>query len=740
MNIQRKLIWAALFVLVPFVYVALLDLAGTRERLDNVFVDIRYRVANPGHRISDKIAIIDVDEESLQQLKDDELFGRWPWRRAAYTEVLDFALYRAQARAVLFDILFVERSFFQGPNAEFSDDEILASAGDYFPGIYHAINFRYDANAPRVPPPLPEPELLSKAWDVHVANEDIVPVFNRVAYPAGEIGHRVSGLQSVTFAPDPDGISRRIRPLFGVGEAGNRKFYPTLALAGLDAVHGVRDVTYTENNLTIQTQDGSALEHPLQDGQMRLHYYSEEELERIPRLGVFAFLASMSLIEQGVDDFSELAVDPTLLADRVVILGTSAAATHDTVTTPYGIAPGFMLHAILLSNLLEGHALHVLPGWLGYAMMIVLLPLTVACVLFFHNVVLRVILPVTVFLAVGLSAVVLFQYDIALPMAHVWLSMPPVFLASMALLSFTEGAEKRRYRRVLSNMVDPTIVGEALKDLEALKQGGEKEITAFFSDVAGFSTISEGLSSQALADLLNEYLSAMTLILKHHRGTLDKYIGDAVVGIFGAPIDQPEHFRDAARASLEMLERLEELKAYWKKNDLYIAEAQDMQVRIGLNTGTAKVGFMGTDDLASYTMMGDTVNLAARLEAAGKDYGVSCLISESTNALIKDEMLTRLLDAVVVKGKTKPVRIYELIGGRSTVTDQAVEAAAKFEAGFALYLQRDWDGAVRTLAEAERLRGQGPDRAVAMLVERCEFYRSAPPAEGWDGAFVRTHK
>ena len=179
--------------------------------------------------------------------------------------------------------------------------------------------------------------------------------------------------------------------------------------------------------------------------------------------------------------------------------------------------------------------------------------------------------------------------------------------------------EREKVKSMLGSMIDPVVVSEGMRDLAALKRGDEKTITAFFSDVAGFSTISEQLTSVELAGLLNEYLSAMTLILKAHNGVLDKYIGDAIVGIFGAPVAVNEHYLKASRASLEMMKKLGDLREYWVRKDLYNKEAQEMDIRIGLNTGLAKVGFMGTDAMGSYTMMGDTVNLAARLEAAAKD-------------------------------------------------------------------------------------------------------------------------
>ncbi|MEM7183838.1 MAG: adenylate/guanylate cyclase domain-containing protein [Spirochaetota bacterium] len=299
--------------------------------------------------------------------------------------------------------------------------------------------------------------------------------------------------------------------------------------------------------------------------------------------------------------------------------------------------------------------------------------------------------------------------------------------------------EREKVKSILGSMIDPIVVKEAMNDMAALKRGKETTITAFFSDVAGFSTISEKLTSSELAALLNEYLSAMTIILKEYDGVLDKYIGDAIVGIFNAPVDVNGHCLQAAKASVRMMERLEDLRAYWTANNSYCPEAQMMDIRIGLNTGLAKVGFMGTDDLASYTMMGDTVNLAARLEAAAKDYGVNILVSESLKNKVEEEIFCRQLDLVRVKGKDEPVRVYEIVSEMANVQENISQAGHLYEEGLRFYLMRNWNMAIQKLQESERARGS-KDKAVRLLVERCETYAKNPPPDSWDGVFTRTHK
>ncbi|HRG47393.1 MAG TPA: adenylate/guanylate cyclase domain-containing protein [Leptospiraceae bacterium] len=315
-----------------------------------------------------------------------------------------------------------------------------------------------------------------------------------------------------------------------------------------------------------------------------------------------------------------------------------------------------------------------------------------------------------------------------------------VGLLTTSFVEMGKGLEEReKIKNILGNMIDPVVVNEAMKDLQALKRGSEKQITAFFSDVASFSTISEKLTSFQLANLLNEYLSAMTIILKKHEGVLDKYIGDAIVGIFNAPLDVTDHSLAAARASVEMIQKLGELRNEWEKNGSYIEEAHHMKIRIGLNTGTAKVGFMGTDALASYTMMGDTVNLAARLEAAAKDYGVDILVSESIHEKIKEEMFVQFLDLVRVKGKNEPVKIYALIDKKANVSKKLFTAASDYEKAFQNYLNRNWQEAIQQFSEYTE-KHKLNKKAADLLLERCHYYANNPPKEDWDGVFTREHK
>ncbi|MCZ8154961.1 MAG: adenylate/guanylate cyclase domain-containing protein [Leptospira sp.] len=723
-----KLQIAGIIVFFPLLLTSLLKYIGAIDSLENKSMDWRFKYANPGHKLTDKLVVVDIDETALSAYAKTSLFGRWPWKRSVYAPILEY-IAAGNPKLIVFDIMFFEES---------PEDASLIQATENLGMVSHAINLNKEeltleedaAYLSEVPP-----NILKKAIKPENIESLNIKAYNVILYPANKLGKVTPFIHAVTYTPDEDGVARRGNLLFRYKDY----YLPSLAYRAYDSQNPIKKINVDHGKFILESENAHR-EIPLEDGSFRLAYYDVKTLDNMPRYSISGIIDSIRALESGeVSDLSQLKVPPNVFEDKVIIIGTSAASTYDTRLTPYGDRPGFTFHAVFFSNLMENHILKMAKPWVGLMSLLIFLPFVAYMNLYSKRIALRIALPLSFMFFYPILAFLLFKIGIHIPIAEFSVGYPIGFLGSLAYLTLTEGAEKRKYSKVLSNMVDPTIVSEALNDLEALKRGGEMEITAFFSDVAGFSNISEQLSSKDLAALLNEYLSAMTIILKHNKGTLDKYIGDAVVGIFGAPIERKAHFVEAANASLEMIDKLKDLKQYWKANNLYIKDAQEMTVRIGLNTGLAKVGFMGTENLASYTMMGDTVNLAARLEAAAKDYGVHILISESTNNKVSSEMFTRELDAVRVKGKREPVRIYELISVRGKTEQHILDSTGLYEEGFKLYLARNWKSAITKFEESSKAKGQ-KDKAVEMLIERCQFYLADPPEDMWDGVFTRTHK
>ena len=290
--------------------------------------------------------------------------------------------------------------------------------------------------------------------------------------------------------------------------------------------------------------------------------------------------------------------------------------------------------------------------------------------------------------------------------------------ALLLYLSSSEAAERRRYCEILAHLMDPAVAPLALDNLDALKQGEVKHVTALFSDIASSSLISEKLRNSEMTAFLNEYFSAMADILKAEGGTLDKYVGDEVIGIFGAPRALENDGRAAARAAVRMQERLGELRSEWKRRRAWCPEVWSLRIRIGLNSGPANVGFFGTRDLMTYSMVGQTVNVAKRLEQACVRFGVPILVGEATRELIADEMVLRRLGRVRLKGKRESQVIYELLGEKDRVPAQLVQAAEAFEAADELYDHRRWAEAAVLFREAVRFRSD--DVSAARLWRRCE--------------------
>jgi adenylate cyclase len=326
-----------------------------------------------------------------------------------------------------------------------------------------------------------------------------------------------------------------------------------------------------------------------------------------------------------------------------------------------------------------------------------------------------------------------------------WLNLlvPALTLSTNVLLvslyrSLFEEKEKRRVRSAFGQYLSPEVIRRLLVNPQ-LVEPKKTDITVMFSDIRGFTTISEKLDAQDLALFLNQYLSDMTGLVFEHQGTLDKYIGDAVMAFWGAPFEEPGHATRGCNTALKMMGRVREMQKKWE------AEGKPhLDIGIGLNTGVASVGNMGSALRYGYTALGDTVNLSSRLEGLNKDYGTHILVNETTYTAAKDEgFVFRELDLIRVKGKLQPVTIYELIGraGESSVYGTPDEVRARvelFQQARELYRKRRWEESQKTFQIIlDKWPDDGPSRT---YWKRCQDYLFDEPPSGWDGVFTMTHK
>ncbi len=424
-------------------------------------------------------------------------------------------------------------------------------------------------------------------------------------------------------------------------------------------------------------------------------------------------------------------IKPGSLKDKILLIGVTAVGVYDLRITPYeNNFPGLEIHANVVDSILSKDYLYQ-PEWAAI--------FNIAAMVF-GCIVLGIILAFSGSTAGAFAAIVMLtghivfcQYifsstGMILNIVYPVFTMILTYVSIVGYKYFIEEGQKRFIKSAFSTYLAPSVVKQLLDSPEKLELGGQqKEITAFFSDVEGFTKISEKLSATELVDLLNEFLTDMTDIILHHKGTVDKFEGDAIIAFFGAPNDLENQAETAVRASIDMQMKLVEKRAVWKKEG-----RDELKMRIGLCTGPAVVGNMGSASRMDYTMMGDTVNTAARLEGVNKIYGIYSLIGETTRERLADDIVVREIDKVLVVGKTESITIYELIGYRENQSKDVMDGLRVFKEAIEKYREGDFSSADDLFNKVLAfLPEDGPSKT---FMKRCVEYKENPP-DGWDGIF-----
>jgi len=430
-------------------------------------------------------------------------------------------------------------------------------------------------------------------------------------------------------------------------------------------------------------------------------------------------------------------VPKNLFRDRVVIVGATATGIGDMAVTPFQQMgfPGPEVHANFIDNILDRHFIRrglrenfidivfILLFSLAAGVLLSVVPATRA------TAILLVCLGGFFYLAYYLFSEHGIWIAAFLPTATLTVN----YASIVSYRFFFEEREKRKVRQAFHQYVPPSLISQILQRPELLRLGGEeKELTAMFADIRGFTTLSEGMSPTTLVDLLNEYLSAMTDVIFRWWGTLDKYIGDAIMAFWGAPYPQPDHALRACNAALEMMKTLEELQERWAAQG-----RPRIDIGVGINTGPMVVGNMGSTRRFNFTIMGDNVNLASRLEGINKQFGTRLIISETTYLAVRDQLLAREVDLIRVKGKTRPVKIFELLAP-ITELDQYRDLIDRFHQGLEAYRSGQWERALEIFEETTMDYPQ--DAPSHVFIKRCHDFLAAPPEGAWDGVYVMKTK
>lgn len=735
------------------------------ERMEQAVFDRYFHLSAPeGTRCTDAVGVV-VDAASVEALRMTTGFERWPWKRASWEPILSF-LARGRPKAVMLDLIFSEPDRHDGlgpPVRGPRNDEIgrgdltlvyaAMGCGRVF-GNYHFADPERGADGapvaappstvayldwtrpPLAPAPEHRPDEGADFWGGRQAPTypEVRCRYGRVrGQPFESLHHGLAGVGWIDAEADPDGAMRRTALVVRHASKPG-KLWPSLPLAAMLVQDPKRVAVDGRGRVTVA---GRPL--PRDETGQHLIRWTGPLVERYPVLPA-ALLVWSELKERGIPvppDQKEF-LDPLEFRDKWVVLGTTFAGGTDIKATPFGAQePGMVKHLAVLEGLAHGRFMRRVSRGALLLVMLGFCLAGAALMQFVESpgrgaVLMAAAAAVHAAVSLGLFARFDLQVDVVVPL----LALAAVFAVSTLWRHFVADRGRREVRAMFGKFMSPELVRMMEENPEAVRPGGaRRQCTAFFSDLANFTTMSEALEPEELVVLINEYLALMTGDILAHGGFLDKYQGDGIMAVFGIYPGATDHALDACRTALENQAKVRRLQERWA------AEGKPtVSVRIGLNTGPVIAGNVGSEAKMNYTVLGDAVNLAARLEAANKAYGTQIMMGQNTYEAVKEQVWARELDLLAVKGKKQGVRVYELVGirGEDDPDDARQAALARFGEALAQYRLQRFERALALFGEALDLFGDdGPCRT---YLQRCLRYQDDPPGEGWDGVFRMTTK
>ncbi|MEO8168042.1 MAG: adenylate/guanylate cyclase domain-containing protein, partial [bacterium] len=715
--------------------VTLLTLVLTQEEILNLhwfqrleLASLDYRFLERGTRMPDssKIVIVEVSDESFKSLPE-----RWPWPRSYYAHIVR-NLKAAGAKTIGIDILLSESD-----QRSTANDNELKSA-------------------------IRETGIVVLAGKMDMQDDNYVAVrgeedFGNLFFPID------SSLGLVNIRNDADGVYRRYSPFWENNAAKKAEHspqrIPTFSFAVLNNYLSLPPLATATNNNDSFEFVGHTIPK-FDPSSMLINFYGPSGTFRRVKFADVIDDETMTTTEeartgQQINTFS----DPDFgykndgtFKDKIVLVGSTMPEDHDlfpvsiagSSKTDDNLMYGVEIHANVIESILRNEFLRR-QSRLSEIILIILLSFGT----FFLTSALRsgkstrhFVLELLAFIFVlftigmiGVAGMICFiKFNLVIVVIAPMVTVGGGYIASTGYHYAVERKQRVMIKDMFSTYVNPTVVDELIANPDKLRLGGERrELTALFSDIEGFTTISEKMQTEQLVALLNEYFTMMTGIILKHRGTLDKFLGDAVIAFWGSPLPQEDHALRACTSALEMQDILENMRTHWQTQGI-----APLRVRIGINTGDMIVGnmggFIGGKRTFNYTIIGDNVNVASRLEGANKEYNTGIIVSQVTYDLVKEKILGRELDLITVKGRTDPLRIYELI----QLKEKNVESALKqfldlYAEGLRLFRLKNWKEAEAAFRSA--LLQRGGDYPTGLYLERIKYFTAHPPPENWDGVF-----
>lgn len=721
---------------------------------------MRTSVAGVEEASIDTVVIIDIEQQSTAPTEEGGLGRYYNWPQAYHGQLID-VVSSGEPAALLFDIIFDQENTFNFDlvNALNSDnspnDEYLADVTNQFllsndptrmvystyesQKAYHSLVFEAEDTLIFLYKMDSEPEGYNRPDHIiqlPIEQAKRLPRADRLGNTYVDLLQASVRTGSANFPQDEDGIIRRCPT--AIWFEGPNHIYPSLTMAAAMDVLGVPnnglDYDFDQLVLTMRDTTGAIVrEIPIDEkGRMYVNYYGYFK--------TFYYLPYMYCMDPEM-------LDPSYWKGKVALVGASLPGLMDLRNTPVQETfAGVEIHANVIHSILQNEFVSITDAntnlWL-----ILMICLFLGTLVSVPSKPLYT-LPIPL---IAIVAWIIFTYNEFFTGLIMWeivrpsLAMGSTYLGIFLYNFLVVEKDKRFLKNTFGAYISPELIDQMIDAKEEPSLGGEEGYhTAFFTDIQSFSAFSEKLSASDLVELLNDYLTEMTDILLDNKGTLDKYIGDAIVAFYGAPAPVDNHEYWACITAIKMQESLDELRLKWQaQGDRWPEIVHHMQNRIGINTGPMVTGNMGSTMRMNYTMMGDTVNLAARLEASAKQYGIYIQVADETYKACKDKFIWRDLDYVIVMGKTEPAQVFELIAEKGKMPlgyDKLLDA---YHQALVFYRNQEWNKAIEAFKASDELEDMFPGRKTnpsRVYIPRCEHYKENPPGDDWDGSWALTKK
>jgi adenylate cyclase len=609
------------------------------HRIELQTYDLRVAATARPSAPANDILLISIDDESIRRM--EPLVGRWPWPRLIHATVIDY-LGAAGAKVIGYDILFAERDIrkFMVADTEWTGEESDSVLVDSTKKAGKVVHIAEASSGELIDPSralrvnLDAPALNVKLPST-VCGEPrptITPPFAALAQASSGIGHSMLAL-------DPDGPVRRTSPVVNVAQRSIPSFAYAVAMAA--GYRAAPDVVTDEAGhcVAMIPWRGPA-----------------ETAAGVPTFTSFSFY-DVFYSQQQIMEGQKPGIDPALFKDRIVIVGSSAEGLKEIFTPPFpsGDISGPEVHANVVDALLSSRSIERAPPWLTLTLVIAAVVI-VGVAGSFLNAWLTGAVALVAATLFGWQSVALFARGTWIPVTVPLLALVFAFVGDLAWKYFVEGREKRQVKKLFSRYVSKDVYDQLVANPSLAALGGaRRHMTVLFSDIRGFTTMSEKGTPEDVVAQLNQLFTRMVAVVFSHRGTVDKFVGDMVMALYGAPLDDEDHAEHAVQTALAMIETLQEMNQEWARDG-----KPQLDIGIGINTGDMIAGNVGSETIMSYTVIGDAVNLGARLESLNKEYGTRIIISEATRERLKGRYDIHPLGDVIVKGKSKPVAIFEV--------------------------------------------------------------------------------